>query len=304
MTGLQLDCKNDSAVADGNRRYALASSDPLSARAEKSREYCVFPDHSRAVRWIDVSHELLAETPAMKRLLNGAKTAAFCHSAVLITGESGTGKTTIARRIHEWGPWSDRPFLSLDCARLTNDFLVAELLVRGRFDYGGDANNASTGEMGGTLLLEQVEDLPLEAQAKLVSLIDNAAQTSSSSCCYAQPVIRTILTTCEDLLQFRVGKRIHQDLHARLGASSLYIPPLRKNVCQIEKITEHLLSCHRTGPHGDHYRITDEAMHLLCEYDWPGNIRELRQAIGRACSMAPGTTIAASDLQFLPSKQI
>jgi len=243
----------------------------------------------------------------MKQLLLTAESAAVLDQPLFITGESGTGKSTIARLVHDFSPWCARPFVPVHCTRLTTGSAIAELFARLHIDSASDEQDGASDELGevrATLLLEHVGALPLELQPKLLPLFEDELGAGILPEGRGRPNVRVIATSRENLSQLCDEQQFSYDLYSRLDALRMDIPPLRGNSRQIKEIANRLLCCYKPRRDGDHYRITDEAMRLLCDYDWPGNIRELRRAIGHACSLAFGTTIAMADLQFLLPQEV
>ncbi|MDQ1257126.1 MAG: two-component system, NtrC family, response regulator AlgB, partial [Candidatus Hydrogenedentes bacterium] len=244
--------------------------------------------------------DLTTRAPAMQRVLEVARQVAESDATVLINGESGTGKGIVARAIHGWSHRAGKPLGVVSCPSLPPDLLESELFghVKGAFTGAVRDNPGRIAACeGGTLLLDEIGDLPLSLQPKLLRFIqdrnyerigDNRTRTAD---------VRIIAATNVDLEQAVKGNRFREDLYYRLNVVQLEIPPLRGRRGDIVSLAEHLLVFFGRAHHRSFQGFTDEAKDALTQYEWPGNLRELRNAVERATILAPSDTIG---LEYLP----
>ena len=228
-------------------------------------------------------------------------------ATVLITGETGTGKELIARAIHSNSPRRDKPLIKLDCAALPAGLVESELFghEKGAFT-GAIAKRIGRFELadGGTIFLDEVGELPLETQAKLLRVLQAREFDRVGGHSATKVDVRVIAATNRDLLKAVRERTFREDLYYRLSVFPIALPPLRERRDDIPLLVPFLLErfAIRIGKRFD--AISDETMKRLVEYPWPGNIRELENILERAVILSTGSTLEIShDVLTQPGPQ-
>lgn len=241
---------------------------------------------------------IIGRSPEMDKLYRIIAKAAQSSHPVLILGESGTGKEMVARSIHFSGAFRDKPFIPVDCGSLVPTLIESELFgyVKGAFT---GANQAKDGLLaiaeGGTVFLDEVGELPVDLQAKLLRAIQEKEIRPVGSTRRVPINVRILAATNRDLEQAVAQGTFRRDLYFRLNVLSLRIPPLRERRQDIPLLADHFLERLNRGSDQPH-TLTDEAMKLMLAYDWPGNVRELENCLERACAFTTGPVINIADL--------
>jgi PAS domain S-box-containing protein len=237
-------------------------------------------------------------SPSILDLKKMALIYAPTESAVLITGETGTGKELFAHAIHHAGNRSEGPIVCVNCASIPDELLESELFGYGPGAFTGAKKKGKMGKIelshGGTLFLDEIGELPFRAQAKLLRVLEEKQVEKIGALLPAEVDFRLIAATNRPLDFLNDQKNFRQDLFHRLSAILISIPPLRERAEDIPVLSEHFL---RMGP-GRDMKLTDEATLEMMEYSWPGNVRELRNALElAACISQSGNVI---DVEHLP----
>lgn len=227
-----------------------------------------------------------------------ARLTAGSPDAVLLHGETGSGKTRLARLIHELGPWRGRPLVHVNCAAIPEALFEREMFghVRGAFT---DARESRAGLLeaanGGTLFLDEIGELPLNLQPKLLQVLEEGSVRRLGST-QATPIrFRLICATNRDLSHMVQVGRFREDLYYRCAVLECRVPPLRERRSEMPALVERLLA--RSPGAGAHVpRISADALQLLCAYRWPGNIRELENCLRQALVYSENDTIRAEHL--------
>ena len=243
---------------------------------------------------------MIIHSEAMKKQMKRLDRIAAANLPVLLLGETGVGKEVVARAIHAGGRRSDGPFVAVNCGAIPRQLLESTLFGHERGAFTG-ASAESPGVFGsadgGTVLLDEIGELPLDAQAALLRTLETGTVTRVGSADARQVDVRVIAATHRDLEGMVAANTFREDLLYRINALILAIPPLRERHEAIAPLAQRFLSgaSEAVGSHpvGG---IADEAMRALREYRWPGNIRELRNVIERACVIAEADVITVEDL--------
>jgi two-component system, NtrC family, response regulator AlgB len=242
------------------------------------------------------------EDPAMQRVVHLARQVASSDATVLLRGESGTGKTALARGIHQWGPRSKMTFGVVSCPSLSVELLDSELFghVRGAFT-GAIRDNPGriAASEGGTLLLDEIGDLPLSLQPKLLRFLQDKEYERVGDYTTHKADVRIIAATNVKLEEAVEKGLFREELLYRLNVIQIEIPPLRERPLDIGGLAERLLAFFGRATHRRLLGFTDEALDVLARYSWPGNVREMRNAIERAVILSPTDRIG---IDYLPDK--
>jgi formate hydrogenlyase transcriptional activator len=238
--------------------------------------------------------DLIGSSGKFRALLDQIDVIAPVDSAVLIEGETGTGKGVIARAIHEASPRRNQRFVALNCAAIPSALLESELFGHERGAFTG-ACTQTKGRFqmadGGTLFLDEIGDLPLELQPKLLRALQEREFERLGSSQTIRVNVRVVAATNQELGQLVSKKLFRADLFYRLNVIPLYVPPLRERVQDILPLTEFFVEKLSARLNRTIDSIPDEVMEALKAHDWPGNIRELQNFIERAVLCSPGTTL-------------
>jgi DNA-binding NtrC family response regulator len=243
--------------------------------------------------------ELIGESTAMQEIFHLLQQAAPTKATILITGESGTGKELTARAIHELSPRRAGPFFAVNCAAMPESLMESELFghEKGAFT-GAVERRAGCFELarGGTLLLDEIGDMPMNTQAKLLRVLEERRVRRLGSPREIELDVRVVASTNQSLRD-AIGKgAFREDLYFRLNVFEIHLPPLRERIGDVPRLTEELISALNMK---HECRVTDvapDAMAVLAGYDWPGNVRELRNVLERAVILAGEGTITLAHL--------
>jgi DNA-binding NtrC family response regulator len=241
----------------------------------------------------------IAHDPVSEHLREVALKVAETSTTILITGESGTGKDQLARLIHELGPRRDAPFLKIDCASLPQELVESELFGHERGAFTGAAER-KLGRLemagSGTIALDEVAALSTAIQAKLLRVLEERSFERLGGTETLGIDARLIALTNADLQRAVLARRFREDLYFRLSVLAIHVPALRERGADILPLAEHMLA-RLAAVHGrDGAVLSDAARQALENYNWPGNIRELKNAIERAIIFGKGTTLMPEDL--------
>jgi two-component system response regulator AtoC len=224
--------------------------------------------------------------------------------AVLVMGETGTGKELVARALHFDGMRRERPFVEVNCASIPGNLLEAELFghERGAFT---DAKERRLGLVeaadGGTLFLDEIGELSLETQAKLLKLLEDKTVRRLGSARERKVDVRIVSATNQDLEKMVAGGTFRADLYFRLRIIQVMVPPLRLRQEDIVPLARHFVTQHGARYGRRNLRFSPEAERLLTGYSWPGNVREMRNMLERAVLLAPSEIIEADQLALCPT---
>jgi formate hydrogenlyase transcriptional activator len=238
--------------------------------------------------------ELIGSSPNFRALLTEVERVAPVDCAVLIQGETGTGKEVIARAIHEASPRRTHRFVALNCAAIPGTLLESELFghERGAFT-GAWTQTKGRFEMadGGTLFLDEIGEMPLELQPKLLRVLQEREFERLGSAQTVPVNVRVVAATNQDLALLVARRLFRLDLFYRLNVIPLCLPPLRERVQDIRPLTEFFVTRFAARFNKSIDLIPDEVMAVLKAHDWPGNIRELQNLVERAVLFSPGPVL-------------
>jgi two-component system response regulator FlrC len=244
--------------------------------------------------------DTIAEDPHTRNLLALAARVAESDATVLLTGESGTGKEVFARYIHQHSPRRAAPFVAINCAAIPENLLEATLFGYEKGAFTG-AQSSQPGKFeqaqGGTVLLDEISEMPLGLQAKLLRVLQEREVERVGG---KKPVpldIRVLATSNREMEKEIAAGRFREDLYYRLNVFPLVIPALRERPGDIVPLARHFLARHAQRA-GRQARFSPEAEALLPRYAWPGNVRELENAMHRALILTPGDTLSAETLRL------
>lgn len=242
----------------------------------------------------------IAHSPRMRQMLTLAKRAAAVNSTVLLTGESGTGKSAVARWIHDNSPSYQGPFIAVNCAALPHTLVESELfgVRKGAFtDAGKDRAGLFLQANSGTLFLDEIAELPLEIQPKLLQALETRKVRALGDTKETEVNVRLIAATHQPLEQRVNDKLFRSDLYHRLNVISLEVPPLRERKEDLDGLTKSLIDtiCLRLGKQGP-VNISVEVLRWIRAYHWPGNVRELANTLERAIVLTDHDTLLLEDL--------
>jgi len=242
----------------------------------------------------DGDSPLLGESEPMNQLKEMVARVARSQAPVHISGDSGTGKELVARAIHDLSKRADRPLITVNCAAIPETLLESELFghVRGAFT-GADHDRVGKFEFahGGTMFLDEVGDMPMATQIKLLRVLENGTYYPLGGTAEARTTARVVAATNRDLAEEVSAGRFREDLFYRLNVVSLKTLPLRQRPEDIEVLARHIL--HTLAIEGGLplKQLAASATHLLLAHDWPGNVRELRNVVERAMILSRGETL-------------
>jgi DNA-binding NtrC family response regulator len=246
----------------------------------------------------DAAQGLAGRAPNWLRALDRARQAAASDADVLIEAESGTGKELVARLIHRLSPRRDRPFIAINCAAFPETLLESELFGYARGAFTG-ATVAKPGRFElahqGTLLLDEVGEMPLGLQPKLLRVLQEREFDRLGDTRSVHVDLRVISTTNRQLSEMVREGKFRADLYYRLNVIALNLPPLRERPEDIGELAEHFARLY--SPRGKSLRLTREFLDRIETHDWPGNVRELANCVRRATALATGAEIGREGLE-------
>lgn len=243
--------------------------------------------------------EIIGQSRAILKLREKIERVGKAQGAVLIRGESGVGKELVAQALHKASPRKDRPMLAVNCAAISRELVESHLFghKKGAFtgadnDHVGWFQQAHTG----TLFLDEVGELTLEAQAKLLRLLEGHPFQPVGGTQQVLVDVRVIAATNRDLVEFVRERRFREDLYYRLSVFELMVPPLREREGDIDLLIDHFFEHFRLQHHRTGLKISDAARQRMQKYFWPGNVRQLRNVIDSAVVMADEPEVLPNDL--------
>jgi DNA-binding NtrC family response regulator len=245
------------------------------------------------------SQNIVGENPGIIRVLNEVRKVAPTDSTVLIVGESGTGKELFARAIHEESRRRGQRFVAVDCSTFSPNLLESELFghVKGAFT-GAVRDKAGIFELAqdGTLFLDDVANLTMEIQGKLLRVLESREYKPVGASQFKKTDVRVIAATNRDLKSMVGDGAFREDLFYRLNVFPIFLPPLRERKDDIPRLAYHFLKlfCEKTGK--DIEGFTDDALEVLVNHDWPGNVRQLKNVVERLVIMTDHEVLDTLDL--------
>jgi Nif-specific regulatory protein len=282
----------------------------LSVALESSRaQASLSAEHQRLVERSADFSELIGDCPEMLKLKDRISRVAKASGCALVRGESGVGKELVSRAIHRLSPRHDRPLLCVNCAAIPEELMESQLFghKRGAFT-GADKDHAGWFQQAhtGTLFLDEVGELNIEGQAKLLRILEGHPFMPVGDSKEITVDVRVIAATNRDLREYVRDKKFREDLYYRLSVFELLVPPLRERGGDIEVLMHHFFGHFRSQHGRPDLRLSTSAKRMLLGYSWPGNVRQLRNVIDSAVVLANGREIEPADLSLrdVGSKQI
>ncbi|VUD56420.1 Transcriptional regulatory protein ZraR [Thalassocella blandensis] len=283
-------------------------SESVQAMKEGAVDYLVKPFEPDMLldtvkKFVDVHNvatdEPIAEAPSSRQLLQLASRVAQSDSTVLLVGESGTGKEVLAKYIHDKSPRANKPFVAINCAAIPENMLEAMLFGHEKGAYTG-AHNSAPGKFeqanGGTILLDEITEMDLGLQAKLLRVLQEREVERLGGRKSIKLDVRVVATSNRDM-RFEVSEgKFREDLYFRLSVLPLQWAPLRDRKEDILPLAKSLLSKHAIKQKRTGVTFDPSALETLLSYPWPGNVRELDNVMQRALILQPGNTICSHDL--------
>jgi DNA-binding NtrC family response regulator len=246
-------------------------------------------------------HDMVSKNHKMIEIFELIKTVAKSSSTVLVTGESGTGKELLSRAIHMESPRKDAPFVTVSCASLSESLLESELFGHEKGAFTG-ADQARSGKIelakDGTLFLDEIGDISLKLQMDLLRVLEEKEFRRVGGTRLIPVSSRIIAATNRELSKAIEEEKFREDLYYRLNVISVYLPPLRERREDVPLLVEHFLERFNIEMGKNVEGVTESAMRLLLDYEWPGNARELRNVIERAMVVTKGKMILEADLSL------
>ena len=242
--------------------------------------------------------EIVGSTPDFRTALAIAAKAARARTAVLVDGESGVGKEVVAEAIHAASPRARKPMVVLNCAAIPANLIVSDLVGHEKGAFTG-AFQRKVGKLlqadGGTLFVDEIDAMPAEAQTVLVRFLQTGVVHPLGGCPVREVDVRVLAATNRSLADEMTAERFRGDLFLRLTSVHVTIPPLRKRAGDIPALARHLLARIARQPGLRQLGITDDAIALLTGYSWPGDVRQLQNALFRAAVLCEGDALTADD---------
>jgi two-component system response regulator PilR (NtrC family) len=279
--------------------FATSELRALVQKALEKRELYSENERLRAKLGRETGDNLLGHSEGMRRMLDIVQRIASARTTVLITGESGTGKERVARAIHKQSERRDKPFIVVNCGAIPETLIEAELFGHEKGAFTG-ATSSRTGMFraaeGGTLLLDEVGELPLAVQVKLLRVLQEKAVRGVGATTELPVDVRVLAATNRDVEEDVRDGRFRQDLYYRLNVLRVQVPALRERREDVRLLAEHFLSRSAREQGKDIHILAPDAIRALERYSFPGNVRELENVIERAVALATGKTIGLGDL--------
>ena len=306
MTGFATVQSAVQAMKEGAYDYVTKpfTKDELSLLLERVTNHLRLKSENRTLRERIKSKQgfgnIIGCAPEMEKIYRIIGKAAHSNHPVLILGESGTGKELVARSVHFSGPYRDKPFIPVDCGSLVPTLVESELFgyVKGAFTGASQTKDGLLSiAQGGTIFLDEVGELPVDLQAKLLRAIQEKEIRPVGSTRRIPIDVRILAATNRDLEHAVSQGTFRKDLYFRLNVLSVKIPPLRERRQDIPLLVGHFLD-RLSREAGMERMLTDDAMKALLAYDWPGNVRELENCLERSCAL---TTAPLMQLRDLPT---
>jgi len=241
--------------------------------------------------------EIVTASPVMEILLAEARLAAQSDAALLIQGESGTGKELLARAIHRASPRHAKPFVAINCGAIPPELLESELFghVKGAFTGAGrDHPGLFLSAQGGTVLLDEIGDMPPSLQVKLLRVLQEGEVRPVGAIETRAVDVRILSATHRNLEEAISAEVFREDLYYRLNVVNLMLPPLRERREDIPLLAQHFLSMLTEKYHRRIHGFAPDALEMLSAADWPGNIRQLRNVAEQCCALCTTATIPAT----------
>lgn len=268
--------------------------------ARRMRGFAARVAGSKAVYTFD---RILGDSPPLMEVIDQAKTIARGNTTVLILGESGTGKELFAQSIHNASSRASRPFVAVNCGALPRNLVESELFGYEDGAFTGASRTGKPGKFeladGGTIFLDELGEMPMDAQVSLLRLLQNGEVTRIGGKSSRTVSVRVIAATNKNLEEAVRQHTFREDLYYRLNVFTLVLPPLRSRMSDIELLAEHFLLKFAGSLGKDVRGFTPGALALLRRYQWPGNIRELENVIERMVHMSQG--VPSIDIDVLPA---
>jgi two-component system response regulator HydG len=280
--------------------------DELRLAMERAMDHRQLKEENRLLRESLGNHfdrqNIIGRSPSMVKVLEEVAQVAPSEATVLVTGESGTGKEMIAGAIHFNSPRKDGAFVKINCAAITETLLESELFGHEKGAFTG-AHRKKEGRFrqahGGSLFLDEISEMSLAMQVKLLRVLQEREITRVGGEEVIKVDVRVIAATNKDLLQEIEGERFRDDLYYRLNVVTLHIPPLRERREDIPLLTQHFLKAFSEKNRKQIKGFTPQAMDRLLKYDWPGNTRELMNAVERAVVLAQSEYLDEEELPLI-----
>jgi DNA-binding NtrC family response regulator len=242
---------------------------------------------------------IVGQSAAMQEVFKMVGRISNSDAAVMITGESGSGKELVARAIHQYSARHDRPFLAINCAAIPENLLESELFGHEKGSFTG-ASSQRIGRFeqcdGGTLFLDEIGDMPLAIQSKLLRVLQDGSFSRVGGNQTITTDVRIVAATNKNLESEVADKKFREDLFYRLNVVRLHLPPLRNRKEDIKLLAEYFLKRIAAQKHKPQLQLSTEAVELLEGYPWPGNVRELENTIQRAAVLATSDVLLPKDL--------
>jgi two-component system response regulator FlrC len=245
--------------------------------------------------------EIIASDPAILAVKNRCERVAGTGATVLLTGESGVGKDVFAKQIHQLSGRNSKPYVAINCAAIPDNLLESTLFGYEKGAFTG-ATKAQPGKFeqanGGTFFLDEIGEMPLELQAKLLRVLQDQVVERLGSMRSVNCDVRIVAATNQDLQQRVKDGKFREDLYFRLAVFPIRIPPLRERQQDILPLAEHFLARYGRTMGRQGLKLSAQSKQALQSYPWPGNVRELENAMQRALLLSDGDLIEPNDIEL------